>query len=186
MGAAPLHELLTLLKLRVMYTNNSHEDSSINNSEGGLAINYTHFHPECSRELDYQQHNRPTPCRAERWWGWVGDWHFQRAFFWNVRWSQETVRGNNNNKSNNNSRVLSGPRGDDQSSENEKGKIGTSKNPYFCGAKTTRQGLFWHRHRGGTISDETTALCLYPTTHNCLMSSWLDWRLLLEYFYIDY
>ena len=43
MGAAPLHELLTLLKLRVMYTNNSHEDSSINNSEGGLAINYTHL-----------------------------------------------------------------------------------------------------------------------------------------------
>ena len=42
MGAAPLHELLTLLKLRVMYTNNSHEDSSINNPDGGLAINFTH------------------------------------------------------------------------------------------------------------------------------------------------
>ena len=45
MGAAPPHKLLTLLKLRVMYTNTSHYDSSINNSDGGLAINYTHGGP---------------------------------------------------------------------------------------------------------------------------------------------
>ena len=43
---------------------------------------------------------------------------------------------------------------------------------YFCGALTTRQDLFWHRHRhrGGMVIDATTALCLYPTAHNCLLS----------------
>ena len=85
MGAAPPHKLLTLLKLLVMYTNNSHEDSTTPTG-AWPSTSLTEVLPSrmlTGARLSTTKLTNPLSSRTMM--GMSGSGHCQRAFFWKVR-----------------------------------------------------------------------------------------------------